>query len=1022
MLRANSLFALLAALCVLAARAEEPGEPAGTDSQFPNSRKLVSAPAGFAAYGGSWLVKDGVLWASAGAGPKLVLEEPAIATGEAGVELLLPGAGGGNAGLIVKVSQPGEGSDAFSGYEVSLDAAGQFLRLGRHRQNFEHIKDMPCAVPVDQWLALTVRMTEKSLEILVNDKTVLAYEDKDHPLASGAVGFRPWQRDAGFRNFWIKLNGKTKQIPFVAASTDAEKNSQAGSLCYTGLPPIACVVRHPLSRPPAVGQDLWAAQPRAPGCGIRIFDPAQPGQAAKSIFNDPAGCIYDMNVSYDAATLFFSYRRKDEKYWHLWRIGSDGGGLKQLTDGPYYDVSPCLLPDGDIVFVSTRRFGYTVCQPGPTSNLHRMSPDGSNISCVSMNTLSDLSPQMLPDGRVLFTRWEYIDRDLTFRQSLWTQYPDGTVYQLYFGNTIRDVGTFWQARPLPGCSDQVVATFAPHHGFPHGAIGLIDRRYGPEGPKGKGFVYITREFGSIGDTAHEWSYRDPFSLSARTFLCSYGGGGVQRYRIYLLDAADHKILLYEDPVLGCYFPLPLRPTPVPPSIPPSVRLQPSAPASTAGSQTGTVVLADVYRGLEPVIKRGQVKYLRVMEQVRKTEDLRARAYDQSPVMSYGTYYAKRCWGTVPVAADGSAHFLAPALREIYFQVLDAEGRELQRMTSAVQLMPGERISCTGCHEPRQSSPRATAAVPLASCQPPQELQKPAWGSEGTSGRRDAGAPMQELQKPAWGTDGIVDFPTLVQPVLDQHCVKCHSGENPDGGCDLSGDKTRYFNMAYDNLLGRSRSYRQHNMDTGEMLAAEQAKGKPLVHFFWLLQTPTAVNQPLWTGCHASRLLDYIDVEHGGQKLQLADRQRIYLWVDANVPYYGTYANSRPRSPGQRDLWTDVKTGQMSDWFAQDFSGVYNRRCASCHGKYENTTDWIGRFAWINLTNPQFSPALTAHLSKQSGGRGIEKTKEGKPIPMFAGKDDPDYRRMLEAIAAGKKLMLETPEADMPGFVGGRPEP
>ena len=95
-----------------------------------------------------------------------------------------------------------------------------------------------------------------------------------------------------------------------------------------------------------------------------------------------------------------------------------------------------------------------------------MSPDGSDIRCVSVNTLSDFTPHMLPDGRVLFTRWEYIDRDLTFRQSLWTQYPDGTAYQLCFGNTIRDVGSFLQARPLPGCSDKVVATFAPHHGFP----------------------------------------------------------------------------------------------------------------------------------------------------------------------------------------------------------------------------------------------------------------------------------------------------------------------------------------------------------------------------------------------------------------------------------------------------------------------------------------------------------------------------------------------------------------------------
>jgi mono/diheme cytochrome c family protein len=418
-------------------------------------------------------------------------------------------------------------------------------------------------------------------------------------------------------------------------------------------------------------------------------------------------------------------------------------------------------------------------------------------------------------------------------------------------------------------------------------------------------------------------------------------------------------------------------------------------------QWGTYLLVDAHRGLDG-IERGRAKRLRVMEQVRKTEDLVSRAFDQSPVMSYGTYYAKRSWGTVPLAEDGSAHFKVPALREIYFQILDADGRELQRMTSGSQVMPGQTVTCIGCHEPRSETP-PIHYLPLAANQPPGQLENPKWLN-----------------------DGIVDFPTVVQPVLDKYCVRCHGGSNPDGGLLLTGDKTRLFNMAYDNLLGRSQSYRQHDMATGEMLAAERGKEKPLIHFYWLLRTPTAVNQPLWTGSHASRLLDYVDTDHCEQEIPLEDRQRIYLWIDANVPYYGTYAHSRPHSPGRRDLCTDTDTGKESVWFAQDFLGVYNRRCQSCHGAYphpnKHTEIWDGRLAWINFTNPHHSPALTAHMATESGGRGISTSSDGPTALLFTDTADVDYQRMLKAIETGKQLMLANPTADMPGFKFAKKEP
>ena len=177
-----------------------------------------------------------------------------------------------------------------------------------------------------------------------------------------------------------------------------------------------------------------------------------------------------------------------------------------------------------------------------------------------------------------------------------------------------------------------------------------------------------------------------------------------------------------------------------------------------------------------------------------------------------------------------------------------------------------------------------------------------------------------------------------------------------------------------------------------------------------------------TGTFASRLPEYFEESHVGHVVPLADKQRIYAWIDANVPYYGTYAHSRPKAPGRRDLCHDADTGQPSEWYAKGFLGVYNRRCAECHGALEGTIDWEGRFAWINFTNPTLSPALTTHLPKGQGGLGISTATEGEASFVFGNTDDSDYQAMLGAIEAGKRLSLETPRADMPGYAGRRHEP
>ena len=761
------------------------------------------------------------------------------------------------------------------------------------------------------------------------------------------------------------------------------------------LPPIVFFTGSPL-RSGAAANHIWQGQPHEGrwGCSIRTYDPKHPDQPARVIFEDPNSIIYDLNLSYDVKTVFFSMRRNREQCWHIYEIGVDGSNFKQITHGSQYDACPVPLPDGRIAFISSRTPGYhTVCQSGPSTHVYVMNRDGSDARDLSSNTLSDFGLNMLQDGRLIFSRWEYIDVNLTFRQSLWTQYPDGRQFELWFGNTILDPATFWQVREIPG-RYTLVGTFTSHHHTPHGAIGLITNRNGPEAPRGSGFRWITKEFPAVLDNNLFWSYRDPYPVYENRYLVSYGGGGKNRFRIYLLDDMDNKVQVYEDPATSCMYPLPLVPRPVPAFVPEvkPVRIDkihvPAAPPGQLQSEDvplGTLMVTDVYHGRTSGIERGRIKSIRIMEQMPKTVDRTWNfVLDQGPLMGASSYYAKRVWGYAPVERDGSANFQIPAQKEIYLQVCDAQGRELQRMTSALQVMPGETLSCAGCHESRQSVLPSKLSKPVAMQRAPTPLSLPEWGNA-----------------------GVMDYNRIVQPVLDRNCVSCHKGANPPKGVLLTGDYTRFFNMSYDNLVIRT-----HSDEVSRALYTGHSKEKPMVQSLHLLHGIIDPFEPQESGSLVSRLPDFFKPEHCKKEVPLSDRRIIHEWIDAMIPYYATSDYARLEAKSNRDKWADLNSRQLLSWFTDGFAPVYNRRCASCHGKAEGELGLKDKrqWSWINLTSPELSPALTAHLSKDAGGRGI-------PAKDFQFKDatDPDYQTMLKAIAKGGKKAYETPEADMPGF-------
>ncbi len=184
----------------------------------------VSSPSvkGFEAHGGQWVISDGALRISGLDGPKLISDHKAFQDGAVGVDVLFSQRKGENAGLIVRVAEPGLGADNFIGYEVSLDAARQRLRLGRHRRNFEPIKDVPYDVAVGRWIPLEVRLSGPVIEILVDGKSVLRHDDCTHALPAGTIGLRAWHREASYRNLWVRTGEQIERLSFETSGQTAE--------------------------------------------------------------------------------------------------------------------------------------------------------------------------------------------------------------------------------------------------------------------------------------------------------------------------------------------------------------------------------------------------------------------------------------------------------------------------------------------------------------------------------------------------------------------------------------------------------------------------------------------------------------------------------------------------------------------------------------------------------------------------------------------------------------------------------
>jgi len=710
---------------------------------------------------------------------------------------------------------------------------------------------------------------------------------------------------------------------------------------------------------------------------LKVLNPAT-GQT-RVLVAAPNGIIRRPCVHFDGRRVVFAMCKDSRSPFHIYEIEFDPETLftdtgeivpKQLTFAPdVYDVDPIYLPDGKIAFCSTRDHKIVPCAGQLVPQLFRMDSDGANIHQITRSTVHENELSLTPDGRILYSRWDYVDRNFGDGHGFWIANPDGTNPSIVWGNNTAHPAAPWTARMM-GRSGKILCIFGNHHGSLGGALALIDPQIAVDGRRSilrtwpadiirrfdapekldlasKRGHDVIRAMVSIWPEparamlaeshdyrVHGWNdalgdvrpwYNCPFPLNDTQFLCSVAPARGEAAAIHLGDIHGNELTLYEE-APGCYDPMPLAPRPRPISIASSRDFQ---------NNDGHFYIQNVYEGTHlRDVEPGSIKHVRVVEAMSKRGKAnhiwRALGHQESPI-GWSGFVAKRILGHAPVESDGSASFLVPSDRFVYFQLLDENGMMVQSMRSGTSIHSGERRGCVGCHESRSNSaaypPPTTLTEALA--RPPSTLQN--W----------------------YGQPRPFSYTAEVQPVLDKHCMPCHDfdGEAADS-IILAGDKGFAFNASYAEL---------------------QSKG-----FTGAIGAGPAGHLPArsW-GSHTSPLIALLKKGHYDVKLDPESWDRLITWIDLNAPYYPTGYSARNGPPPGRNPLTLEQTRRFYE--LTGLNGTALHRADLFTGPK------------VSFDRPELSPCLALAHSEA------------------------DRAELLAIIHAGKQSLERLPRADMPGF-------
>ena len=680
----------------------------------------------------------------------------------------------------------------------------------------------------------------------------------------------------------------------------------------------------------------------------------------------PAGAYRSPDLHYDAERVLFAFadhteERKTHRRFFIYEATIDGRQVRQVTgtgNDPLTtwgnratvlieDNDPCYLPDGDIIFLSTRGQSFGRCH-GPRYNpawvLHRCDPEGTTIRQLSFNNENEVDPIVMNDGRIAFTRWEYTDRHETFFHKLWWCRPDGTSIAHLFGNDMTVPHQFLEVAAIPN-SHKVVAIGLGHHSFNTGTIVVIDPNISDNGEKA--ITHVTPETSySESKGWPEIHYSHPYPITEDLFLASRAGHPAPKLGwwatapddrgIYLIDMHGGRELIYEDPDMASFSPIPIRKRKRPMTIPSMVHGDPKK------GDHGTVFLQNAYltrNDPEGVIKPGMIKALRVIALgvLPRNGKEGVNRYAQNNI-------PKKILGTVPVNEDGSAFFKVPARTSIQLQTLDENGMAILTERSFFYLQPGENRSCVGCHEPYGTAP-VSAAFRMHSMEP-KELKPPA-------------GPQYK---------GGFSYTRTVQPVLDRYCISCHGL----GGSD--DPKARKINLT-GRRIGAGKKMPGDNYTASYAQLAQF--GQPsLGHVSYTARHNVNISRPRDFYAYRNKVSHMLLKNHGKCNMDEDSRMRIIEWMDMNYVFFGDLF---PNKLEHRRL-TDEKS-QQTEALRQLIRTRFGEKIAS-----------QPLYTLINKVQVDESRILMAPLAGTAGG--WEQIK-----PTWKNRKDPDYLKMRAAVDA-----------------------